>query len=479
MDRRRFVRLSALAGATVAAGSYGSHLLKRTRDSAEAVVVVGAGLAGLHAAELLRKAGREVVVLEARPHPGGRVQTIRLPFDDGLHAEAGPIRIKATHQTVRKLVRQFGLRLAPFDPPTGSSLVSIHGVTARQDDSPDSTEWRLDLKPEERGLSPRALIDRYLGDLPPDLADPKPSVSPSVLEAFDRVTWPEWLRARGASSGAVTLMTVGADSNTLSALYVLRQIALLRTAGERDFKISGGMDLLPRAMAAALGDVVQYNAPVVRIRRDADRGTVDYEQNAQSRSIVASRVILTIPFSTLRQVEIRPPFSADKARAIAELPYFPATRFLVQSRTRFWRDAGLSGYARTDRPAEIWDCTHDLPGSRGILGVTAGGAVGRAVLEMTDEESVAYGKDLVADAYPEIDANFEKGVAHRWGREPWSMGAFAVLHPGQGTSILPHLATPEDRVHFAGEHTSAWMGWMEGALDSGERAAHEILTAPQ
>lgn len=455
--------------------AYRDHLPRGTTGAAETIVVVGAGLAGLHAADLLRKAGREVVVLEARPIPGGRVQTVRLPFDDGLYAEAGPIRIKARHRTVLRLVREFGLKLVPFSPPAGSSLVTIHGVTARSDQPLEPARLRLDLKPEERGLSPRELLERYLRDLPPDLADPAPPGSYADWQAFDRVTWPEWLRSRGASAGAITLMTVGGDSKELSALYVLRQIALIRGAGELDFKISGGMDLLPRAMAAALGDIVRYHAAVVRIHQLPDAIKVDYVQNTRSESIVASRVILAIPFSTLRQIEIRPPFSGQKERAIENLPYFPATRFLIQSRTRFWRASGLSAYARTDRPAEIWDCTHDLPGPRGILGVTAGGAVGRAVLEMTPEESVAFGKGLVADAFPEIGGNFEQGVAHRWGLEPWSRGAFAVWYPGQGSSIMPHIATPEDRVHFAGEHTSSWMGWMEGALQSGERAAGEVM----
>ena len=65
---------------------------------------------------------------------------------------------------------------------------------------------------------------------------------------------------------------------------------------------------------------------------------------------------------------------------------------------------------------------------------------------------------------------------YRWVRDPWSRGAFAVFHPGQMTTMMPDIARPEGRVHFAGEHTSSWMGWMQGALESGERAAREVLT---
>jgi monoamine oxidase len=71
--------------------------------------------------------------------------------------------------------------------------------------------------------------------------------------------------------------------------------------------------------------------------------------------------------------------------------------------------------------------------------------------------------------------NFERGVAWRWALERWSRGAFAVFRPGQMASMMPEIPRPEGRVHFAGEHTSAWMGWMEGALESGERAAREVM----
>jgi monoamine oxidase len=237
------------------------------------------------------------------------------------------------------------------------------------------------------------------------------------------------------------------------------------------------MDRLPRAMAAALGDVVRYNAAVVRMDHSAGPIRLDYVENARARTIRASRVILAIPFSTLRRIEIRPSFSSRKARAIQELPYFPATRFLLQSRTSFWQASGLSGSARTDQPAEIWDCTYDLAGTRGILGATVGGALGRTLAGISREEAVKLGTDLVAKTFPGIRRAFEKGVVYRWARDQWARGAFAVFHPGQMTSMMPDISQPDGRIHFAGEHTSSWMGWMEGALQSGERAATEILTA--
>src|SRR6476659_9706456 len=122
ITRRRFLRLSALAAPAA------PSLLQRPASPEAAnpgnlVVVVGAGLAGLRAADLLRRAGRPVIVLEARERAGGRVLTVRSPFDDGLHAEAGPIRISGAHRSVLQLIRSLRLTLVPFESSIGSSIV--------------------------------------------------------------------------------------------------------------------------------------------------------------------------------------------------------------------------------------------------------------------------------------------------------------------------------------------------------------------
>ena len=83
--------------------------------------------------------------------------------------------------------------------------------------------------------------------------------------------------------------------------------------------------------------------------------------------------------------------------------------------------------------------------------------------------------DLVSTTFPDLRTSFDKGAIYRWALDPWSRGAFAVFHPGQMASMMPEMPRPEGQIHFAGEHTSSWMGWMEGALESGERVASEIL----
>jgi monoamine oxidase len=486
LTRRRFLQLSAAAPAVP---SLLQRFAEESRSSSVApVVVVGAGLAGLRAADVLRKAGRPVVVLEARERAGGRVLTIRAPFTDGLHAEAGPSRIASAHQAVLKAARSFGLTLTLFESSQGSSVVAVNGTPATIADVARGA-LRLDLKPDERTLTPAALLDRYVGTLPDDLASPATTTASwARWRSYDRVTWPEWLRSRGASPDAIRLMTLGGDSSDLSALYVLRQFAMLRQSTQR-YKIQGGMDLLPRAMASSLGDSVRYDAPVVRVTRESAGGhglpgsantrfRVDYRSNARVESLTASRVIFAIPFTTLRDIEMRPRLSRQKEQAIAQLSYYGSARFLLQARSRFWSSADLNGSARTDRATETWDSTFDQTATRrGILAVNTGGAVGRTIVDITPDESVKVGIGLAADAFPAIGSQVEKGVVQRWAAEPWSRGAFAVFGPGQMSALMPSMARPENGLHFAGEHTSSWTGWMEGALESGERAAREVLGA--
>ena len=95
----------------------------------------------------------------------------------------------------------------------------------------------------------------------------------------------------------------------------------------------------------------------------------------------------------------------------------------------------------------------------------------------TAAESLEFGIGLVADAFPGIRSQFEKGFVQRWSLDPWSRGAFPVFKPGEMSTLMPTIARPESGIHFAGEHTSSWTGWMEGALQSGERAAREVLNS--
>ena len=279
-------------------------------------------------------------------------------------------------------------------------------------------------------------------------------------------------------------MTVGGDATDLSAL--LRAPAIRDAAPFHAALQDSGRDG-PAAARHGIGARKRRSLQCARrqgdsrVLRRAGRSAafrVEYRANARVERLAASRVIFAIPFTTLRDIEIRPRLSRAKEQAIAQLSYYAGTRFLLQSRSRFWRSADLSGSARTDRATEVWDSTFDqVTSRRGILGASFGGDVGRTVLDMTPQDSLTFGIGLVADAFPAIRSEFEKGFVQRWALDPWSRGAFPVFKPGEMSTLMPTIARPENGIHFAGEHTSSWTGWMEGALQSGERAAREVLNS--
>jgi monoamine oxidase len=443
----------------------------------ETIIVIGAGLAGLTAALRIRETGRRVVVLEARNVAGGRVRTIRDPFDNGLYGEAGAARISGVHHFVIHWLNRYGLDLVPFSPEDGRTIFATDSVTAFSDDPAAGERLVQGLRDDEKGMIPADLAAHYLEGVPENLnaTDLTDEVLASWAE-FDRTTWPEWLKARGASNAAVRLLTLGADSSEISALYVLRQIALHR-AGGAYAKIEGGMDRLPRAIANELGEDIRYGCAVTAIEQTPWNVTVHYSENGEARSVEGARTVIAIPYTLLRNIPIEPVLSAEKTAVIANMPYRSAIRFLLQTDRPYWTEQGLSGAARTAAPCEIWDASTGQFSVNGLLSVTAGGhpAMREMFANLDPEAQLRVGLDMAEGAFPDLSAHYQKGFTQNWTDEPWSQGAFAVSYPGQMTDWGTAAWTPEGRLHFAGEHVSPWPGWMEGALWSAERAVQEIL----
>jgi monoamine oxidase len=178
----------------------------------------------------------------------------------------------------------------------------------------------------------------------------------------------------------------------------------------------------------------------------------------------------------LARLEVAPAFSPAKRAAVAAVTATSLTRILIQTRTRFWRARRLPASAVTDLPVKwVWEATATQSGQRGILDAHVGGADARRLARLPPAERARQALEHLDRVYPGAAAEVEATATIDWDAEPWARGAYAWFRPGQLTALMPALTAFEACVHFAGEHTSSASGWMQGALESGLRAAREVL----
>jgi monoamine oxidase len=193
-----------------------------------------------------------------------------------------------------------------------------------------------------------------------------------------------------------------------------------------------------------------------------------------TETFTADHAICALPCPAIGGILADAKLSAAKARAIREQNYSRTAKVFLQSRTRFWIQAGLSGVVTTDLPIER--LTPD-PGSavneRGALAAYPIANYTSALEGMSEEERVSAAFDQARQIFPEFAQSFEGGQSKCWGLDRWQRGSFALHTPGQ-IGFIATLAQAEGRIHFAGEHTSAWTGWMQGALESARRTVREI-----
>jgi monoamine oxidase len=487
MRRREFLQQSALTLGALAASRLktlaASERVEITRSRRKSVVIIGAGLSGLSAAYQLTQAGHDVTILEARTRAGGRVHTLREPFSDGLHAEAGAMFVPDTHDLTRHYVKLLGLTLVPIQERKSTPTLYLQG---RRFDPPeqDKIAWPLNLSPEEKRLGLDRMTEKYVVGALKEIGNPQAmSWPPDSLKKYDRMTYAEFLRSRGASPDAVRLLRLndadlsGDGVESVSALMVLREAALNYNENQL-YTIKGGTDSLPKALAARLASRIRYGVPVVKIEHDAQSVKIMFLQTGERVPIAADYLICAVPFTLLREIEVSPPFSPEKQRAVRELPYTSVARVYLQSRREFWNGEGLGVSAYTDLPImAIINSTLNQPGTRGILESYSAGEHARAMTARNEMERIQFTLSQIEKVYPGIRKNFEGGASVAWDEDRWARGAFAWFKPGQMSELLAHIARAEGRIHFAGEHTSDWPGWMQGALQSGHRAAREINEA--
>jgi monoamine oxidase len=241
--------------------------------------------------------------------------------------------------------------------------------------------------------------------------------------------------------------------------------------GKAWHKIEGGNDLLPRAFVERLGEKIIYGAPVSKVEQDSSGARVTFSRGGKEETLSADYVVCAIPFAVLGRLEFQPTLSEKKRSVRERMSYEFASRAFLQVRAPFWERSRANGFAITDLPAEIWPSTFGQHAERAVLQLYVRHRTSLEWSKLNTDARVASALGRVEQAVPGARAAFERGEVKCWGEDAWAGCAWTHPSPMQ----LVDAVAPEGRIHFAGEHTSLYASWMNGALDSGNRAAREIL----
>lgn len=501
LSRRQFLASAAaavgavgLTGVTPAAAAKGS--------AAPRVAIVGAGLSGLRAAHWLWSVkGIAATVYEADERIGGRCWTLRDHFAAGQIVEHGGAFINTDHNALRNLVNSLGLSLYELNGGNQAPYGDVYWADGLYTYEQASVDW--------------AGAWRSFKDAP--AAAPYPQTyfaNTQAGRALDRMTVDEWIDANigGGTRGRFgsilrsnAIAEYGLDPGEQSALnlvYLLgwnpqNSLDPINGADER-FGVVGGNDQIITRMAAQLpSGAIRRGHVLEAISRRADgTAALTFRVDRRSTTVTADKVILALPFTTLRDVDRRSAgFSPLKERAITQLGLGSNGKIHVQFDSRPWLAAGYGGatYSPINELQCAWDDTVNQPGlsggsvsadSPGILCQFPGGSAttsqwNGAAFGVAPAGQVDQFLGWAERVFPGLRGAYNgRSWRDAWHLHPWSRGAYTCPRPGQYTGLFGIPELPEGPFHFAGEHTSSdYFGFLNGAVQAGERAAKEVALA--
>ncbi len=454
------------------------------------VVIVGAGLAGLTAAYVLAKAGVRATIYEGAPRIGGRCWTDRESFAEGQVAERGGELIDTSHEEIRALCAQFDLPLDDLiaTEPKGSEGFFFFDGGAYA---------TADVERDFAAVRPRLAADAKI------LGDDMPTYRKHTAEQrrLDRMPASQWIDTRvpgGRASRLGQLIVnaygeeLGGDPDEISAVTVVSLLAGSPAdrfspyeESDQRYHIRGGNDLLVTKLAERAGNIETHSRLVALSRRADGRCRLVILRDGAEREEIADRVILALPFTLLRVVDLRDAgFGARKMQSINELGMGRNTKLQLQFTRRFWLDdrGGVRGngeYRLRGSFQTTWEVTRAQAGDAGVLNFFSGGSAAVAA-GLTGIEAQAQGSLGELARYVPASERAWNGrvIRNAWDRNPWSLGSYALVKPGQYTSFYGVEAEARGNVHFAGEHTSIEsQGYLNGGVESGMRAAGEVLAS--
>ena len=445
------------------------------------VIVIGAGLSGLQAARLLESEGLSVTVLESRKRVGGRILSYRhIPGSP----EAGGTSFGAGYARLMQVVQELGVGLVNLDPIRGffnERTLALGGQIIPGGEWP---EHELNVLPEAaRQMMP-------WGYLPMKMVMNNPYPTPSDWLSPDYahldVSMRDYLTGQGETDAVVDLCYDnnpgwGNNADEVSAAMVLfamrfaaAQQGFTGPDGGSAYTAVNGNQSVPEAMAASLNSEVQLERRVTGISDTGSGVEVQCEDGSVHR---ADRVVCSLPCSLVRNLAIEPALEGMQADAVRSVDSQILNQLHLIAKRPFWEDDGMAPSMWTDTLAGMILAEHKGDTPEEVTSLTSWTRGGLAVAQdkLSDEEAAAR---IVADIErlrPAAKGQLEVAAYHSWYNDPHAAGDWAVWQPGQVTKYSAYVGQQHGRVHFCGEHTARANRGMEGALESGDRVAFEVL----
>ena len=476
LTRRSFLKTTSVATSLASISPLTISSIFSASSDDKRIIVVGAGLAGLSCAYELDQAGFNVILIEARSRPGGRVRTYRDPFADNLYAEMGAEYVDSTDMYVKEYCKKFDLKVLPAKQYDGvyvrGQRLTMEGLRSGKDLLP----FKGTLKGKLFGQEVQ-YIQKWI-----DLVNQK-GVSYPEVQALDKISVEEMLKKGGAPKDIIDLYTYtnATESTTvpskMSALYMV--LANTRTSAfnenTEEGRIFGGNNQLPKIFAKKLGTKIKYNRSLQSLVFDSKGVIATIEENGKKTTIKGIKCVLAIPASILRNVNINPGFSIEKINCIQNQQYGHAMKIAMQYRRRFWDDKNSIGQrVFTDTSLRrIYHFSIDQPGPRGILLSFTSGEDAIKLGRLDENKRVKIAQNTCKNIWPESPQYWEKGITKYWNEDPWVKASYSLAGIGQ-KGFREILAKREGPVFFAGEHTAIQRASMNGAIESGLRVMEEL-----
>jgi monoamine oxidase len=441
--------------------------------SPKRVIVAGGGIGGLCCAYELMKRGHDVTVLEASGRVGGHVRTVRDGLADGLYVDAGAEHFtKPGYDLYWSYVQEFDLpymqdhrrehMLRVIDGHVYSEeqladpkVLAGFGFNQREIDFLARHDW-TDLS--------RLYLDKYA-----DAFHDEYRPFDAGLDNLDEITIGQLLEKEGASPAAIRY----AGGNG-SALHVAWHAGILKRRGvpmwpTQVYRLIGGNSRLPEKFAEKLGERVRVGTPITAIRHGGSGVTVSYREFGKERTMDAEYLVCAMSAVMMRQIPVTPQLSETKKWAVENVPYYSATRPVLQSRTKFWREEGLAMNMEFGKSTlgHVWSMADDVKTQRGlIVGTAEPGVKAEAALQ------------TFRSFYPGKLDTIENAMIIDWSRDPWASACETrTYRPGELHKFWPALAETEGRIHFAGAYCDNLNWGQEAATRSAHRVAKAIHEA--